>query len=134
MQESEKVQQIPIKMYRTADRLMVAAPMPGMEPEDIFIQVTEDARLVIQGESRGLLKDLKELLIDEWSVGVYYRDIPLPEVVDGQNANVTYGNGILVIALPISSQFTSASLLLEKVGPARGEYAGNAGHPPQSAG
>src|SRR2546428_1471854 len=130
MQEKENIQQVPIKVYRTADRLMVAAPMPGMQPEDILVQVSEDGRLILQGELRGLLKDVKELLLDEWSVGSYYREITLPNAVDAEQANVTYGNGVLVVALPISDHTRAARLTLDTVGPAHGERAGNAGHPP----
>ena len=50
--------------------------MPGSEPEDILVKVTETS-VVIQGDIRGLLKDAKELLTDEWSVGSYYREIPV---------------------------------------------------------
>jgi HSP20 family protein len=128
MQEQLKVQQIPVKVYRTADRLMVAAPMPGLEPEDVLVQITDDGHLILQGELRGMLKNVKELLIDEWSVGEYYRDLPLPNAVDGMHANVTYGNGVVVVALPISNQTTAANLTLETVGPARGQQVGNTGH------
>ncbi|GCE20604.1 Hsp20/alpha crystallin family protein [Dictyobacter kobayashii] len=49
MQEKAKIQHIPVKVYRTADRLMIAAPMPGLQPEDITAQVSESGHLVIQG-------------------------------------------------------------------------------------
>src|SRR5207237_928066 len=75
MQEQAKIQQIPVKVYRTSDRLMVAAPMPGLQPEDILVEVTPDGLLVIQAVVRALLKDVKELLLDEWSVGCYYREL-----------------------------------------------------------
>jgi HSP20 family protein len=127
-QEREKVQQPPIKMYRTVDRLMVAAPMPGMEPEDIVVEVKPDGRLLLHGELRGLLKDIKELLVDEWSAGYYQREISLPNSVDGEHANVNYGNGVLVVTLPISQQNVPAVLTLAKTGAARGERVGNVGH------
>ena len=127
MQEKEKIQWIPIKVYRTVDRLMVAAPMPGMQPEDILVQVSEDGRLILQGELRGLLKDVKELLLDEWSVGSYYREITLPNIVDGEQTNVTYANGVLVVAMVVSDVTRPATLTLEKVGPAHGERVGNIG-------
>ncbi len=82
----------------------------------------------MQGDIRGLLKDVKELLTDEWSVGSYYREIQLPNPVDGEHANVTYGNGVLVVNLPISEKTVTATLVLEKTGSARGERVGNAGH------
>ncbi len=127
MQEQAKIQQVPIKVYRTPDRLVIAAPMPGSEPEDILVKVTEDS-VVIQGDIRALLKDVKELLIDEWSVGSYYREIQLPDPVDGEHANVTYGNGVLVVNLPVSEKTVPATLVLERTGIAHGERVGNAGH------
>jgi HSP20 family protein len=127
MSEQAKIQSIPIKVYRTSDRLVLAAPMPGIEPEDILVEVTEKS-LIVQGDIRALLKDFKELLIDEWSVGSYYRELPLPDAVDGEHANVTYGNGVLVVNLPLSEKTIPATLTLEKIGPARGERAGHSGH------
>src|SRR5438876_9130208 len=118
MPEQAKIQQIPVKVYRTSDRLMVAAPMPGLQPEDILVEVTEDGYLILQGVVRALLKDVKELLLDEWSVGSYYREVPLPDAVDAEQANVTYGNGLVVVALPISDRPVLALLTLYKVGPA----------------
>jgi HSP20 family protein len=128
MQETQKVQNVPIKVYRSTDRVTVAAPLPGLQPEDILITVTEDGHLIIHGEVRGMLKDIKELLVDEWSVGEYYRELKLPEHVDGSQANATYGNGVLVVSLPKSASSTAAVLKLEKVGLDRGERAGLAGH------
>jgi HSP20 family protein len=128
MQEKMKIQSIPVKVYRTSDRLMVATPMPGLEPENIMVRVSEDGRLIVQGELRGLLKGMKELLVDEWSIGGYYREIALPDAVDAEHANVNYGNGVLVIAFPLSSQTTAATLLLDKTGAGRGARTGNAGH------
>ena len=101
--------------------------MPGIEPEDVLVDVTEKS-LIIQGDIRALLKDFKELLIDEWSVGSYYRELPLPAAVDGKRANVTYGNGVLMVVLPISDQTSPARLTLERVTPTHGEHKGNAGH------
>ena len=128
MEENPKIQRIPLKMFRTHDRLTVTAPMPGLQPEDILVQVNEDGHLVVQGEERGVLKDIKELLLDEWSVGAYYRELELPNTVDGEHANVTYGNGVLVVVLPISDHVTPATLALTRTAKDFGEYVGNSGH------
>ena len=128
MQEQAKLQHIPVKMYRTPDRLMVTAPMPGLVPEDIVVEVTSDGRLLMQGELRGVLKDVKELLLDEWSVGGYYREVQLPNAVDAEHTNFTYGNGVIVVVLPISEQTIPALLVLDSVGTDKGEYVGNSGH------
>ncbi len=131
MQEQEVLQPIPVKVYRTSDRLMVAAPMPGLQPEDITVDVTSDGRLILRGELRGVLKGMKELLIDEWSVGNYHRELELPVAVDGELATLTYDNGVLVVAFPVSEQNRPAHLTLQSVGRARGERVGSEGTPIQ---
>jgi len=128
MTETPKIQRIPVKMFRTPDRLTVTAPMPGIEPEDILVEVTESRHLLLQAELRGALKNVKELLLDEWSAGDYYRELELPDAVDGVHANVTYGNGVLVVVLPISQETVPATLTLEKTAKDFGEYVGNSGH------
>lgn len=128
MQEQVKLQHIPVKVYRTDDRLMIAAPMAGLEPENILVEVTSADRLILHGDQRAMLKEIKELLLDEWSVGVYHRELALPVPVNAVCANVTYGNGVLMVAFPISDQTYPARLTLERVTPTHGEHRGNAGH------
>lgn len=127
MQEQTPLQNLPVKVYRMHDHLTIAAPMPGLEPEDIFIEVTESGQLILHADRRATLKDVKEVLLDEWGVGGYHREIALPENVDGEHANVTYGNGVLVVALEQSQQMVPARITLSKTGTAHGEYVGNIG-------
>jgi HSP20 family protein len=130
MQEQAKQQHVPVKVYRTDQRLMVAAPMAGLEPENIVVEVTAEDRLILHGGLRGRLKGVKELLLDEWSVGVYHRELVLPVAVNAGCANVTYGNGVLMVTLPISQKTLPARLSLQRLAPTHGERKGNIGHPP----
>ena len=57
MQEQVKQQYIPVKVYRTDERLMIASPMAGLEPENILVEVTHDDRLILHGDQRALLKE-----------------------------------------------------------------------------
>jgi HSP20 family protein len=66
MQEQLKQQHIPVKVYRTDERLMVAVPMPGLEPENIVVEVTADSCLLLHEDVRSMLKEVKELLLDEF--------------------------------------------------------------------
>ena len=131
MQEQLKQQHIPVKVYRTDERLMIAAPMAGLEPENIVVEVTAEGRLILHGDLRAMLKEVKELLLDEWSVGVYHRELALPVAVNATCANVTYGNGVLLVTLPISQETLPARLVLERITPTHGERKGNVGHPPR---
>lgn len=131
MQEEEKIQQIPVKMYRTNGRLTVVTPMPGLEADNILVEITPDNHLLLQGMVRGMLKgeEGKELLIDEWSIGDYYRDLELPDPVNGEQANVTYGNGVLAVSLLITEQTLPANLTMNKTDPMHGKREGSSGHP-----
>jgi HSP20 family molecular chaperone IbpA len=121
MQERIETQTVPVKVYTTGDILTVAAPMPGLDASAITVEVTADGRLVLRGALRGVLKDAKTVLMDEWTVGPYFREIALPVPVDGPKATVTYGNGVLVAALPLVAELRPACLTLEPAGFARGE-------------
>jgi HSP20 family protein len=137
MEEIERMQKKPeqqptlVKMYRTTDHLTVAALMPGLEADDILVEITEDGQLILHGDVRAALKNIKEVILDEWTAGGYHRELKLPEPVDGEHANVTYGNGVLVIMLTPSQETISARITLTKTGHAHGEYRGNVGGHPQ---
>ncbi len=124
MQEQIETQRIPVKVYQSAERLTVAAPMPGLEPQDISVELTAEGRLILRGELRGALKGDKELLVDEWNVGNYLRELDLPVPVDAELATVTYGNGVLVVTLPLAERNRPAHLTLERIDSTRGERVG----------
>lgn len=132
MSEQVKPQPIPVNIYSANGRLMVSTPMPGLEAENITIEVTDKGQLRLQGELRGQLKehDGKERFLDEWAIGGYTREVDLPVPVNAVCANASYGNGVLVLAFPRSEHTTPARLTLERVAPAHGQHKGNAGHPP----
>ena len=53
MHSHENVQWVPVKIYESAERLTVAAPMPGMDAEDIAVEITPGNQLVLHGNGRG---------------------------------------------------------------------------------
>ena len=119
----------PAKVYRTPLRIMAAVPMPGLEPEDITVEVAPAGQLILRGQRRGDLRGIKDTLLNEWSVGDYYREVTLPAPVDGALANVTYGNGVLVVALPIAPRMQTATLTLAAQSPTHGVRPGHMGKP-----
>ena len=71
--------------------------------------------------------------MDEWTPGPYHREVPLPEGVDGEMANLTYSNGVIVLMMPRAKQTKPAKLTLRQVSPTHGERIGNARHPVRKA-
>ena len=122
--------QLPVRIYRKENQFVVAAPLPGLEPEDISITI-EGNRIVIDGKERGPRQHLLDLIETGWTIGPYRRECELPESVDGSLANATYGNGVLVLTLPkaaaedkpLRTEFT-----LQPVRLAGGEHIGHMGH------
>jgi HSP20 family protein len=122
-------QVVPVRLYQGEGRLMLAAPMPGLEPDDISVTVRRDT-VVIRGEYRGPHQEERDLLIAEWAIGPYYREVRLPQPVDGARTNATYGNGVLVLVmpkLPAGEQGSDAEFRLEVLEATRGERVGHAG-------
>jgi HSP20 family protein len=89
-------QSIPVNVFQSGDKVVVFAPMPGLQPEDMEISVTGDT-LSIRGKKRGH-EERHEFLQHEWTVGPYYRDVHLPENVEPESARASLDNGILVVS------------------------------------
>lgn len=122
-------QPIPVRIYQTENRVMLAAPMPGLEPEDILVRV-DDRHVVIHGDERGPHQRDVVLDLAEWAVGPYHRELDLPAPVDSAETNATYGNGVLVLSMPklgTGRAGTSAEFRLMTVARAYGERVGHAG-------
>jgi HSP20 family protein len=135
MQQTQpQTQEIPVKVYRAAERVTIAAPMPGLEPQDIKVTVQANGPLMLHGELRGMLKGENDVLMDEWTPGPYHREVDLKQGVDGPTANVTYNNGVLVVVLPLAGKTTPAELSLGRVSATQGETVGHQGQDMQPPG
>lgn len=118
---------IPVNLYDNERDLMVVAPMPGVGPEDISIDVTADGQLTLRAAQRGEGQERIAYIAREWSYGPYERTLELPYPVDAMRANVSYGNGVLAITLPRVATTAPGRILVERTGHARGVAAGHAG-------
>ncbi|SNQ59702.1 Hsp20/alpha crystallin family protein [Candidatus Methanoperedens nitratireducens] len=89
-----------IDIVETDKEVIATAEMPGLEKENIKINLTED-RLEISAETKKE-EERKEkgYVYRERRSGSYYRAIALPSPVDPNNAQASYRNGILEIKMP----------------------------------
>jgi HSP20 family protein len=92
-------QSVPVQIHQTDTLIVLAAPMPGLEPQDISVVVAGD-KVTIRGSYRGSRQEKEDVLVAEWTVGPYMREVVLPQPVNGPLTNATYGNGVLVLAMP----------------------------------
>jgi HSP20 family protein len=118
---------IPVNLFDNERELMVVAPMPGVGPEDISIEVTDAGQLTLRARQHGEGQERIDYLLREWSYGPYERTIELPGAVDAMRANVSYGNGVVTITFPKANATVAGRLGVERTGQARGVTAGHAG-------
>lgn len=118
---------IPINLFQNDRELMVVAPMPGVAPEDISVDVTDDGHLTLRAAQHGEGQERIDYLLREWSYGPYERTIELPCAVDAMHANVSYGNGVLSLTFPKAGTTAAGRLLVQRTGHARGVAAGHSG-------
>ncbi|HEX4232544.1 MAG TPA: Hsp20/alpha crystallin family protein [Bryobacteraceae bacterium] len=87
---------------------VVHAELPGLKPEDVKVEVTNDA-LVIQGERKST-QDEKQggVRRTELRYGQFYRSIPLPEGVNPEQVRAKFENGILEVTTPVPAQKSNA--------------------------
>jgi HSP20 family protein len=90
----------PIDVHETADELVITAALPGMKPEDVEITITGQ-NLVIRGEFKAdesIERD--QYLYRERRYGSFSRQLQLPMRVEGDQAQATFENGLLRLAIP----------------------------------
>ena len=118
---------IPVNLYENDRELMVVTPMPGVTAEDISAEVTAEGTLILRAAMHGEGQERIDYLLREWSYGPFEREVELPRTVDATRANLSFGNGVLALALPKSDATVPARLEVEPAGHARGMTAGHSG-------
>ncbi len=99
--ETEKLLTVPsVDMVRHGDDLLVRAEIPGVNPDDIDISVTEGV-LTIKGE-RHIREETKdeEYLVRETAYGSFERSMRLPEAAQVDKIRAEYRDGLLEITIP----------------------------------
>lgn len=89
-----------IEMFEREHELVIRADLPGLKKDDVQIELRDDS-VVIQGERQEERKEEREgFYRTERTYGRFYREIPLPEGADTDEATATFRDGVLEIAIP----------------------------------
>lgn len=91
---------VPVDIAETADAYTVMADVPGLKPEDIEINVTNDT-VTISGEFKSETQTGEGgWLRQERRGGKFSRSFTLPIEIDSNKVDATFQNGVLHLTLP----------------------------------
>jgi HSP20 family protein len=102
-----------IEAYETDHDVVVRAELPGVDPNQVEITITEDS-LTIKGEAKSELEDKRRNYYRrELRYGSFLRSIALPSGVQSDQAKATFKNGILEIRVPKSERAKPKTVKIE---------------------
>ena len=102
-----------IDLVESDKEIIATAEMPGLEKQDIKINVTEDMLEISAETKQEEKKEEKGYIYRERRSGSYYRAISLPSPVDPDNSKATYENGVLEIKMPKTEVKKKTLLMIE---------------------
>jgi len=90
------------EVFDDADRVVVRLEAPGMEPDELTLQVIGDM-LVVRGQKQHQRERTEgHYHVSECAYGSFERAVRLPDEVDSEKATARYRRGVLRVELPKS--------------------------------
>jgi len=88
-----------VEVFEREGQFVVRADLPGLTKDDVKVEVADGA-LTISGERKSEHDEKGEgFYRSERSYGSFYRQIPLPEGVNADEAQATFNSGVLEISM-----------------------------------
>ena len=93
-----------VEVSQREGNYMIRAELPGVKPEDVKIEIENDA-LVLQGERKVQREEDKGgVHRTEIRYGRFHRVIPLPEGANADQAQAKFDNGVLEVTVPVPEE------------------------------
>ncbi len=96
--EDRSPRRLPVDVYTTEDEIVVQAPMPGVNPEEVEITLEGDT-LTIKGEVKAPLENVDYIMQERW-YGPFARSLVINVPVDANKVEATFENGLLTVTIP----------------------------------
>lgn len=94
---------MPVDLYRDADRYVLNADLPGVDPGSVDIDVDGQLLTIRAQRTAGEAAGAK-WLTQERPSGSYLRQFSIGEGVDTAGISASYDNGVLSVVIPISER------------------------------
>jgi len=94
---------MPVDLYRDADRYVLSADLPGIDPGSVDIDVDGQLLTIRAHRSVSGLEGAK-WLTQERPAGTFLRQFSIGEGVDTAGISANYDNGVLSVIIPLSER------------------------------
>jgi HSP20 family protein len=94
---------MPMDLSRDADRYVLNADLPGIDPASVDIDV-DGQLLSIRAERPAPSADGVTWIARERSTGTFLRRFTLGQSVDTANISANYENGVLSVVIPVAEK------------------------------
>lgn len=94
---------MPMDLSRDADRYVLNADLPGIDPSSVDINV-DGQLLSIRAERPAPATDGMTWIARERSTGTFLRRFSLGQNVDTSNISANYENGVLSVVIPVAER------------------------------
>ncbi len=98
MVRGDNVMRLPLDAYVTDEEIVITAPVPGLNPENVEITLEGDT-LTIKGEINAPLENV-EYLFQERPYGPFSRSVKINVPVEVDQAEAKFDHGVLTLILP----------------------------------
>jgi len=102
-----------VDVMQRGNDLVVRADLPGMKPEDVCVEVTDDAIVMSGQRKEEHAEDGGNIYRVERTYGAFFREIPLPEGAIVDQAKASFTDGVLEVTVPAPSEQAARGRRLE---------------------
>jgi HSP20 family molecular chaperone IbpA len=89
-------QRVPVNAYETTGALVVVAPLPAVQADDVRVEVHRGNPATLRFWAHVRSAPPRDFLVHEWEYGGYERELELPDGF-GSGVEATLNNGQLAV-------------------------------------
>ena len=105
---------LPLDVIETEDEFIVKASIPGINPDDLDISLTDNV-LTIKGEIKMEEAEDVRYHLRERRFGMFQRSISLPVPVNADKVDAAYENGVLTLHIPKVEEVKPKHISIKKI-------------------
>lgn len=114
-QDGRRTAAPPLSVYELDDRYVVQCDLPGVDLNDIDLQVS-DGVLEIAGERKSVVPENAKVTVDERAFQKFNRRLQLSKDINSEGVSAELGNGVLTVTIPKAASVMPRKVSVRKAG------------------